>query len=817
MLFLKLLFLVLLSLKSNSAVIVKGALTTSSDKITMIIDQTFDIDEAKENLYSSGLFENVHLNYHEGDYIVEVEEKKTISEVFFIVDGNKKSKEDLFPYFDQLSQISNLKPGMFFDEQKFLTAKNNLQGYHYAQNYAHPKITYKLVPYEDKMNQKNNGYTLYVYINRGEQYTIDDVEFIGLQNLSSAELNKYITPRIKNYIIFQISTGPEFLNLQQDFEEIEEYARDQGFLKAKVKNACVEMVKDEENDLRQKIYINFDEGPLCEFRSVGIKVDGVKELETPQALEGTANEYKIYDYQKEIINQYKNHGEQVSVRIEKTIEGNQVDLVYYVTPLVLKNVISKIIVKGNSATRSNVILKASKLNVGNYFDRTSIHNAKRRIMNLGFFKFVHVQHELDELSGGNIVTIYVEDMPSGQMGVQGSIALDTNPEYFFTAFYDHPNHLGTGNQTSVNFTWGNKTLEAGASHKIRNIFNTDIDWLVGANYFKSGRSHDHFKTPKKSDFQKLLGMKEDNRYKGYITYPVDITYKEEGDTKKTKTSLKDNDTTVGYVKNVFNFNTGFNFNLFDYGHISTIVNLSNERFRHEEFDDKANISRFFKEDWFPKNRKLAKFTFIHSMGKTYHTKQGISLHNKLTIGVDEHNQYIKYEPKAAFYYPLNRSQSVYLNSSISYGHMRPFTEKYYWVDNFQADEIYVRGFEQMGPVERNRYTPIGGTNKFNTYSELIMPFIIPNKALSSFVGVYCGALWGTHMPAHRVLKQYADYRDWDEDTLDIAGQHFGLKTSASAGIKLALGPLKLELSLSAIFSHHQETDQIQMFKFRIYM
>ena len=181
-----LLFVLFLCTIAKADIEVKGNQSVSAEKILMLIE-FFNLDDAKENIYSSGLFENVELYENQGNYIVKVEEKKIISQVFFIVDGDKKSKGDLGPSYEQLIQVSKITPGILFDEQKILIAKSNLKGFYYAQNYANAEIKYELLGSKDKEDAKNTTYTLYIHINRGEKYAIDEVVFIGLKELSADE------------------------------------------------------------------------------------------------------------------------------------------------------------------------------------------------------------------------------------------------------------------------------------------------------------------------------------------------------------------------------------------------------------------------------------------------------------------------------------------------------------------------------------------------------------------------------------------------------------------------------------------------------
>ncbi len=795
---------------SNADIIIKGNKVVPAEKIQSMVDHIFDLDEAQETLHASGLFENTRIYKDGANYVVEVEEKRIVSNIIFVVDGDKKQKNDIGPSYETLIQVTGLKPGTIIDSQRILLAKTNIQSYYRVQNYEFARIRHEIRQRsEDAKEGVEAGFDLYIHVELGPKYEIDNVKFIGLKELPAEAMKRYITPRIKSYILFATSS-PEPFMLQHDFESLVGYANDEGFLHAKVNHAFVETTLGETNVLKQRIYVSFDEGPICTIGNVSFKIDDtLHECKLYYTLSGIAKQYLIDEYAGYVLREYRSDGQHVAVSYSKryrcancpnkeekkecvSCKKDIVDIEFEIQPVTNKHVVSKILVKGNSVTKTGVILRASKLTAGSYFDHRKLYVVENRIMNLGFFKFVNVQYYPDKEPGAYIVVIYLEDQASGQIGMQGSLMIGNDWDFSAGIFYQHPNFLGTGNEAMFNVTLGQSGESFNFGYKSNTLFDREIGWFI--NLYRTSTSK------KQSEIDSSRIAKE------HIAHRKNH--------KKDKT-LKDNIKSVGYSMNLVGFTKGFSFDLYSYGAMSASFGIENQKVLSTGFVDEENRSRFFDDDHFPYKRNLFEVSLNHGIGKSYHKKQNIRLSTGLGWFYDGSSNFIKFTPKLKLHYPFNRSQSVYLTGTLSYGFMHVLSEKYYWLDHFESSEVYLKGLKNIGPAERNRYTQIGGTNKFNAYAELIMPFILPISQLNSFIGIYVGSLWGTKMPIKNVLPQYAKHRDWKLDTSDIASLDFNLRASVAAGLRFNLGIVKLELAFSAPLSYDEETDEAKFFQFNL--
>jgi|GEM_PF-2734630 len=803
-------FFALFSLTSYGDTIVKGNYRVPADKIKMMVSHVFDEKEAYEVLNNSNLFEWVKTKRIGGDYVIEVQEKPVISRIIFVVDGDKKQKEDLITVtYNQLIQVTELTPGTLMDSQRIKSAINRIRIFYNQKNYLYVRINHEIKQREADGQVWND---LYIHVNRGPEFELGKVEFIGLRELDPAIMNKQLSKRVENYVIFT-SLYPEPLKLRQDYANLIEYAKDEGFLHAKVNHSFIENFVDEEGVVKQNIYISFDEGPKCEIGKVSFKVTHpIVEQNLLQKFSGVAKQTKLVDYVSYIIKEYKNSGQHVSVSYVKHFRSekfdasnandlstqktssscaqNIMDVEFFITPVSARHVISKLIVKGNSSTRSSVITKASKLFVGSYFDPAQVSLIEHRVMCLGFFKFATVQHYPDPQTEGQVVVINVEDAASGAVNLQGALGWSgARVEASLSFFYQHPNFIGSGNEAMLAMTLSRSGSEFNIAYRGHTIADRDIGYFVN---FYAVQNDDESKTKVQSSvFEKI----EPRFFKN----------------KTIESKAKDLDG-FNYSIGLAGLSGGLVFNLHDYGDLTISVGVQKHEYScssNKDLDlNSPNCPRFYQPNLFPHHRIQFEFAVSHKFQQKFSNKQSIVLNTAIKTFLDgKTTAYVKFVPELKFRYPFNKSQSVYINSTVSFGYMHPLTKNCYWVDHFKCSEVRVKGFRYFGPTERNLYTLIGGNMKFNAYAELITPFVLPTKMITMFSGVYVGSIWGGTTKPEPVSKQYSQDRNWTDEVEDIAGLDFNLRGSIAAGLRIDFGIAKLELSYGIrIFGMNDETD-----------
>lgn len=790
------LLLLSLILTANADIIVKGNATVNTEKIKLLLDQVFDISDAKKTLYETGFFEKVDIEKDDKEnYVITVKEKLILSKIVFFVDGKRKEKEDIGFIFDKLEHFSGLKLHSMIDKQKIKFAQASICKHLLLQGYKFINTRYEIIPCE-----KTNTVELHMHVDREQSLLVHEPTFIGIKNLDQEILKKCMYMRVENYVLFTTKSHEPYAQ-QQDFSTILAVAKNEGFLHAKIKSGFTETKGDE-----QFMYIVIEEGPQFEFRSTKIEVD--EDLEKQEVenseLKGIAKAYEVAWLKERIVAKYKKSGQLVDVEFAQTFDGNFVDTHFTVTPLKEKVVISKIIVRGNARTVNEVILDKCNLKQGDYFDKKNLKKLESKLMSTGNFTNVLMYATPDKSKEkACVINIQVEEAQVAEIGLMGSAMFQRDHDWDFslTFYYGNPNFLGRGHNMQFQITAGTDSDRFSFVYKVPGIFGKNISWTNSFNACAYGSGS--------------INLAEKNKYEFSKKF-----YKLENETNPNNKVLDidDADRSSSYRVKSMSAYTGLGFDLHEYGSLKTNFGFENQNIKVKSFKNKANVSRFFTPSMMPEERNIYSFTATHGYNKTFSNAQSLSLTTIASVNKSENNANVKFCPTLKFSYPLNPSQSIYLKGEMKYGIMSAFGQNDYWIDNFQSSEIYIKGIKNHGPTEVSRYTPIGGKQKLGAYLEFVTPFILPDEwNVSAFIGVYTGSVWDAGYSKKPVLSQYAQFRNMPLDADDYISNEFLLRVSASVGLRWQLGPFKLEVAHCVIFKHNEQSDEVKSFQFNITM
>jgi len=779
----------LLGLSVNSSVVVQGNKTVSTEKIKVLVDQVFDISEATKILYETGFFNKVEITLDkEENYVIKVEEKPVISEIIFVIDGAEKNKDTIGFIYDELSQVSGLKTGMITDEQKIAFAHSRICRYMLQKGHKFVNTRHEIV-------KTATGANLKIYVDCGPNLMIKDPVFIGLKELDAEYIRQNMRKRVKNFVLFTTQSAEPYA-LTQDFGTIIKIAKNEGFLKAKIKSGFTETKGDE-----QCIYVVLEEGDKFEFRNVKVEVNQelTKLADIDDSLSGVAKDIKINELKEKFIEEYKKSGQLVNVSVKKKFDGKFVDLEYKIEPLQKKLVLSRIIVRGNSKTINEVILNASELKQGDYFDPKFIRKTEEKIFSrTSLFRDVKINHYPDVAAqnGAHILNINVDETDSGEIGLMGSALYQTEWDFNISVYYGNPNFLGRGHTLQCQVTAGTDSDKFQFAYQVPSIFGQNISWTNSFAAYNYGSGSQFIDKKNKKDFDNTSANSTKTNPKGEVI------------------KLKDAEKTGAYKITSVSYSSGFGFDLNNFGTLRTTACFENQDVKVTSFEKDINKSRFFTSELMPENRNIYSFNLNHSIGKVFSKTQGLTLKTMTNLNLSEQSSNLKIQPRITYTYPLNMTQTVYLKGGASYGFMANFGEKHYWIDNFQSSELHIKGITNSGPTELNRYTPIGGTQKLSIFAEFIFPFILPDAwNVSAFLGVYAGSLWDSGYKNGKILSQYADFRNLPHDTPDIISNEFCLRASTSVGIRWQIGPFKLEVAYSLIMKSHDKADETSAFQF----
>jgi outer membrane protein insertion porin family len=289
---------------------------------------------------------------------------------------------------------------------------------------------YYLATVDFETAQENNVLTVTFHVNQGKQYHVTDVSFIGNQRMDDDQLRKIVATspgggfgRILQTLLRRPS-GVTRGQLTGDRDALESFYRLAGFSEATVGPPGVTTREDGSLSVQFPI----TEGP--QTLVTGVTVEGneeigtadlpARQLRTGQPL----NPQLLHDDVVALQTFYANRGHvevQVAPRVTISPDKTQATVVYSIAEGPHVNV-DEVIVRGNTYTDRDVVLRRSGLQSGEPFSYTAMLQAQRELYRLGIFQRVEVQPTQSGTAvGDRDVVIQVEE--GRDLTLSGSVGL----------------------------------------------------------------------------------------------------------------------------------------------------------------------------------------------------------------------------------------------------------------------------------------------------------------------------------------------------------------------------------------------------------
>ena len=377
------------------------------------------ISNGIKSLMRLRLFINVEIFQEriEGDVIflkIVLTERPTLSRYAF-KNIKKGKQEDLA----DILQTTLSKGGIVTENTKSLS-KLKIEEYFIDKGFLDAEVTVT----ETKDETKPNAVQLVFEINKNERVKVQDISFIGNENVRDKKLRKLMksTKRKKN--IFRKSKF-----VKEGFEEdklnIIDYYNTVGFRDAKI----VSDTLWRNEDGRIMLELTVDEGDQYYFRDITWKGNSIYTDEQLSAVLGIA-EGDVYNEEllqnrlsfsldgRDVSSLYMDDG-YLAFNVEPTeiaINNDSIDLemrIFEGPQFTIDNVI----IKGNDRTNENVIRREIRTRPGQKFSRSDIIRSQRQILNLGYFnpESLGINTPVNQQRGTVDIEYTVEERPSDQL------------------------------------------------------------------------------------------------------------------------------------------------------------------------------------------------------------------------------------------------------------------------------------------------------------------------------------------------------------------------------------------------------------------
>lgn len=342
----------------------------------------YQLSQDEKNLYKdTGFFE---------DIIVDVEpaEGGGLKVIYRLIpnpkiEGNVNIIGNEQLKYKKIKEAISLKPGELFNDRRLWKSKQNVlktykeAGYYLAEVQTHKDI-----------DSETNTIAVTFEITEGQRIKVQEINFIGNDNLSPKSLHKQMKTR----------TGKHFdeIFFEEDLTAVVRYYQDAGFNQARISNH-EKRFSDDKTELMLDITI--DEGPQF--------IVGTHTVQLTQSEKPAFSEEKIHDMlspaEGEIFNQgefeetlakiegeYQNKGYLLS-RVDASPHFDEINGIVDLTLNITEGdviIIGDVHINGLEKTKDYVIrreLDQLDIKPGEFYDVQSLRKARQRIFRMGSF------------------------------------------------------------------------------------------------------------------------------------------------------------------------------------------------------------------------------------------------------------------------------------------------------------------------------------------------------------------------------------------------------------------------------------------------
>ncbi len=406
-----------------------------------------DVNKGVKDLYATGLFSDVKVSRGGEGVVITVSENRSINRVAF--EGNSKLKTE------QLAGEITSKTRGSYSPSIANADIERIKDVYRRSGRAAASVTVRTVDLPD------GRLDVVFSIVEGDKTGVKEINFVGNHAYSGGKLRDLMDTTESNFLSFFKSSDvydPE--KIGTDLELIRRFYLKNGYADFRV------IGSDARFDPAKKGYIvtiTVEEGPQYRVGSIGVDshnpaipnaaLQPFIRLHVGQIYNGDQIEKSVEAMTRE-VNRRGFAFSTVKPRGDRDPTTRTVSIAFSIDegPRVY---IERIVIKGNTRTRDYVIRREFELGEGDPYNKVLIDKAERRLNGLGFFKKVKITNAQGSSADRVIITVEVEDQPTGSISVSGGYS--TVDGIIGELAVTETNFLGRGQYVRAALTEGQRT------------------------------------------------------------------------------------------------------------------------------------------------------------------------------------------------------------------------------------------------------------------------------------------------------------------------------------------------------------------------
>ena len=372
-----------------------------------------DVNEDLKRLYKTGYFRDIRMEVEEEKegyrLVVTVDEKPIVRQI--VLDGFSRFKED-----DLRKELKVLE-GQILDEKVLKEGVDAIRKKYRSKGYRFVEVESEL-----DVNERTKEATVLVHVLEGERYKIKEIILEGVQAFKERRIHKILKTKKDTWITSGVFDEQKF---QKDLDRIQLFYQQEGYLDVKVSPK----LEQDEAERKLRITIQIEEGThyvTGEVRFEGAELFPESEIwQSLEMLPGTTySQYYLASDMDRMRRYYFERG-YVDARIIPDVKLNRdtgkVDVTYKIHEGDLYFV-DKVVVRGNTKTKDNVIRRELRVRPGDKIDGEKIQKSVQRLENLDFFEEITYDMEPSSATNRKDLVFRVKEKRTGELSFGGGVS-----------------------------------------------------------------------------------------------------------------------------------------------------------------------------------------------------------------------------------------------------------------------------------------------------------------------------------------------------------------------------------------------------------
>jgi outer membrane protein insertion porin family len=450
-------------------IIILGNNRISSETINIFSSAKIDsninnekINQILKEIYSTGFFENVLVDFKNSILTIRVIENPIIQNINYEGVKAEKIRNEILKNLKLRPRSSYNDIFLEEDKSKILYSLKNL-GYYFS----------KVEIFKEDLD--DNKIDLTFKINLGDKAKIKKISFLGDKVFKENKLKRLIVS--EEYKFWKFISGKKYLNenvINLDERLLKNYYLDNGYYNVKINTSFAKLINSDQFELTY----NIDAGNKIFFNELILNLPIEFERKNFESLDNIFKElkdkpYSLYSIQRildkideiTLIEQYQS----INAKIDENVINNKINITFNIANIE-SSFVEKINIYGNTVTRENVIRNQLYLDEGDPYNEILKNKSINEIKNLNFFRNVKANVINDNNNNSKIIDITVEEKPTGEIGASAGIGTSGSTLGFSVR---ENNYLGKGIGIESNLILSLESIKGLLSISNPNILNSD--------------------------------------------------------------------------------------------------------------------------------------------------------------------------------------------------------------------------------------------------------------------------------------------------------------------------------------------------------